>query len=377
MVSINTNYSTTYPTGSTKSSTGTTNSTEEPLFGDVEVTGASTTDKETAELEAKLAAYQAQKQELETKLQQYKQEKSQLEARNAALEAKATQLETEIKQVESDRKSYEAQAKEQKEKYEKDNITLLSVIKKMNDKINETTQTVAQAAQEEDKKIEDATAEAFKKYEAGEITEDEIPAYIAQRSGNQNLIDQLATAGLNAVNSFSSQVKTLIAQMSQTLNYLNQNKVNIETASEKINNSKAQLTVVREEQAVVQDDIETVDTKINSTQSEINKVDKNIKSVQNKLSGTTEPATEYGQNDYTEPAKGQQSSNPFAGAGNDLGLDLDSFISVTTTIDFRGFKATLDAMMTQNNQSVENLRERIQEERQQRNQQKNQDLAVA
>ena len=209
MVSINTNYSTTYPTGSTKSSTGTTNSTEETLFGDVEVTGASTTDKETAELEAKLAAYQAQKQELETKLQQYKQEKSQLEARNAALEAKATQLETEIKQVESDRESYEAQAKEQKEKYEKDNITLLSVIKKMNDKINETTQTVAQAAQEEDKKIEDATTEAFKKYEAGEITEDEIPAYIAQKSGNQNLIDQLATAGLNAVNSFSSSAAVL------------------------------------------------------------------------------------------------------------------------------------------------------------------------
>lgn len=377
MVSINTNYSTTYPTGSTKSSTGTTNSTEETLFGDVEVTGASTTDKETAELEAKLAAYQAQKQELETKLQQYKQEKSQLEARNAALEAKATQLESEIKQVEADRESYEAQAKEQKEKYEQDNITLLSVIKKMNEKINETTQTVAQAAQEEDKKIEDATAEAFKKYEAGEITEDEIPAYIAQRSGNQNLIDQLATAGLNAVNSFSSQVKTLIAQMSQTLNYLNQNKVNIETASEKINNSNAQLTVVREEQAVVQDDIETVDTKINSTQSEINKVDVNIKSVQNKLSGTTEPTnteTQNGQNNYTVP---EQSSNPFAGAGNDLGLDLDSFISVTTTIDFRGFKAALDAMMTQNNQSVENLRERIQEQRQQKNQQKNQDLAVA
>ena len=373
MVSINTNYSTTYPTGSTKSSTGTTNSTEETLFGDVEVTGASTTDKETAELEAKLAAYQAQKQELETKLQQYKQEKSQLEARNAALEAKATQLETEIKQVESDRESYEAQAKEQKEKYEKDNITLLSVIKKMNDKINETTQTVAQAAQEEDKKIEDATTEAFKKYEAGEITEDEIPAYIAQKSGNQNLIDQLATAGLNAVNSFSAQVKSLIAQMAQTLNYLNQNKVNIETATEKIDNRNAQLTVVREEQAVVQDDIEVVDTKINSTQSEINKVDKNIKSVQNKLSGTTEETNTATQNDYTAPAKGQQSSNTFAGAGNDLGLDLDSFISVTTTIDFRGFKAALDAMMTQNNQSVENLRERIQEQRQQRNQ----DLAVA
>ena len=373
MVSINPNYSTVYASGSTSSSSGTsetTGVTEEPLFtseADDKKPGLS--EKETNELETQLAAYQAQKQQLEAQLQQYQNEKAQLETRNAALENKANQLRAEIQKVEADREAYEAKAKEQKEKYEKDNITLLSLIKKMNEKINETNQTVAQAAQEQDKKIEDATAEAFKKYEAGEITEDEIPSYIAKKTGNQNLIDQLATSGLNAVNSFSSQVKSLIAQMAQALNYLNQNKVNIETATEKINNTNAQLEVVQQEQAVVNEDIKAVNTQIRTTNVQIKVIDAAMTFVEQKLGKNETEAdatTEGVETSVTEPeTDSTTSSNPFAAGNNDLGLDLDSFVSVTTTIDFRGFKSTLDNIMTQTNQSVQTLREQIHKQREQ------------
>lgn len=366
MVSINTNYSTNYPTGSTTGAKDSTEPAEDSLFTGNSVEGSESAEdnKKTTELEAKLAVYQAQKKELEAQLAQYNQQKAQLESKNAALESKASNLKSEINQVESNREAYEAQSKELKEKYEQDNIKLLSVIKKMNEKINETNQTCAQAAQDQQKKTEDATAEAFKKLEAGEITEDQIPSYIAQKTGHQNLIDQLASAGLNSVNAFSSQVKGLIAQMSQTLNYLNQNKVNIETATEKINNTNAQLTVVQDEQTVVNDDIAGIDKQINTTTSKIKTVDGNIASVEKELGKGTDEISEAETTAPQTSETAQKPSNPFASSNNDFGLDLDSFVSVTTTIDFRGFKATLDVMMNQNNQSVENLREQIKQQKQ-------------
>ena len=373
MVSINTNYLTTYSMSTVSGTSGYTESNDELLFnGSITEADSFTAANSGNELESQLNAYQSQKQQMEAQLQQYNNEKSQLEAKYAALETKANQIKDEIKQVESDRDAYEAQAKELKEKYEKDNITLLDLIKKMNEKVDETNQTIAQAAQEQNKKLEEATTEAFKKYESGEIKEDEISSYIAQKTGNQSLVDQLSVAGLNAVNSFSSQVKNLIAQMAQTLNYLNQNKVNIETATEKIDNSKKQLKVVRGEQSVVRDDIDAVDSEIKSVSSQIKSIDKNMASAEkqiNKDSTVNEKEINNNQNeDYTASNNEYAIANPFSVGQSDLGLDLDSFVSVTTTIDFRGFKATLDSMMMQNTQSVQDLRDQIQKHREQERQ---------
>ncbi len=358
MVSINTDYQNKYVNGSTNVDNSNVEKTNENLFSVAVSTG---TTVDTSALETKLAAYQAQKEQLEAELAQYNQEKSQLTAKNTALETQATNINSEIEELEANREAYEEEAKALKESYEKSNITLLSLIKKMNEKINETNETCAQAAQEQEQKTEEATNEAFEKYEAGEITEDEIPNYIAQKTGNKNLIDQVATAGLSAVESFSSQVKGLIAQMAQTLNYLNDKKVDIESVTDKITNKKSQLTIIQNEKTVVDEDIAAVDAKINTTTQKIATVDKNIAEIEAQLANEEETQEE------TTANANQNNSNPFANGNNGFTFDFGSdaeFVSVTSTIDFRGFKATLDMMMTQNNQSVKNLRDQINEQKQ-------------
>lgn len=391
MTGVSTNYGVYVPPTSTSGSSGTNGTSgnapvEEGLFSSPttaqsEAEAAAKASKKQS-LEAELAKYQAQKQQLEEQLRQYNVHFSQLEKKDNVLKAKEKALTGEIADLEELRKQEEQSAKELKDKYDTDNTKLLNVIKQMNEKIAETTQKSAEAVQEQNKKTEAATQEAFKMYEEGKITEDEIPNYIASKSGNSDMAKQIALAGLGIIESFSSQVKGLISQMANALNTLNDKKIKIDAATTKIKSTNQELGTIQNERLAVEDEMRDVQGSINSTNQQIAGVDQNITVTQGSISALDEPVAgvdapptgevppsgEAPQSPTAEAPASTPPANPFSTGGGkserestvvttSIGDAIDNpFCSVTSTIDYTGFKSMLDVLMEQNQTSINNMR---------------------
>lgn len=381
MTSVTGNYGYVPPTGTSPTSgtrgTSGAGGAEEGLFPTSGTSEAESAEKQQQRnsLEAQLARYEAQKKQLEQQLAQYQNQYGQLEKRDNALKAQEKLLTGKIADLEEVRKQEEAAAKELKEQYDQDNIKLLDLIKQMNEKIAETTQKSAQAVQEQNKKTEAATTEAFKMYEKGEITEDQIPEYIAKKSGNTDLLKQIASSGLSVIESFNTQIKGIISEMANALNTLSDKKIKIESTTTKIKSTNKELGTIQNERLAVEDEMSEVQGNIDNTNAQIAGVEQNISSTQGAISSLDDPTSG---GSYSEPPVVAE-SNPFVppASGGDkktkespvvtteIGQASENpFISVTSTIDYTGFKQMLDVLMEQNQTTINNLRTSLNQDQQ-------------
>lgn len=368
MTSINPNYTGTAPTGGTSGPTGpgSTRGAEEPgLFtppaAENDPAAIERENKKKA-LQDQLAVYQAQKAQLEQQLAEYTAKQNKLIQKNETLEARENTLKAQIAALEANREADEAESKKIKAEYDNNNVKLLDIIKKMNDKIAEVTNQSAQAVQDQQKKTESATAEAFKKYQDGEITEDQIGAYIANKTGSASLLQQAGDAGLGIIEAFGAQIKGLISQMSGALNSLNEKKFKMESTSQKINGLQVNLNATHAERMVVVADIEDVQVDIDNTNIQIAGVNVNISQTQGAIEAVGNPdAQDTPPVAAPEPPQTRAASVP---QNNEPGPNItvppvatnNPFVSVTTAIDYAGFKSTLDMMMEQTGQNISNLR---------------------
>lgn len=343
-------------------------------------------------LEAELASLQAQKNRLEAQMKEYTNYHEKLQSKKEKLVEKQKALEEELKGLEEERKQNKADVEKLKKDYDQDNIKLLSLISKMNDKISETTDKSAQAVQEFQKKSQSATDEAMQKVQSGELKEEDVPAYIAQKTGNSSVMQAMLSSGVGVIDSLSSQVKGMVSSMSGALNSMNEKQLKIQSLT-------LEITSVQEEKENTEAAISVVDGEISACEDYMAETNRQIGDVDGQIASTetaiesladesVDPSTipDAGAIAYTpEESDSSNEDNSVPGKRNVFILpDFGRFTSkvdkvenpeppeivmtsgasnnpfeVASTIDYSGIKTVLDTVLEQNASSISAMKETV------------------
>lgn len=309
----------------------------------------------------------AQKQNLE----------AQIEANEQAIKSNEEKIQQNEQKIQTAQKEIESLQQE----YDKKNQEADKLNKEISEKISKILEDSNSNVAEERKKIEEATQEANDKVAAGELTEEEVAQYVAQKVGNPALA--ASTQDFAAISSLLTQVKALIEeannctlQMTAKQTNINSYQANISTSISENESLEKRNKPLQKQLVTVTNSIIDIEGEINTTNKEIASIDNqmavvngNIQSVQNslaQLNGTevtnnysssytpvsyNEPGNKQEKQEYVDTPSAVSKSNPFLAVSYDFG----SYTNMTEA---------LDAMVQRNQNDVNLARNTVEADKQ-------------
>ncbi len=346
--------------------------------------------KDKAVLEAELVKYEAELKSLEAEKAAKQADKKELEAQRKVLNSKKQKIQAEIeannkliaqytdKMAEFDEETQKEQTAIQnlQKQYDAKNKEAQELTQKISEKISKIIEDSNNSVKASREKIQQTTEEAYAKVASGEIEENEVAQYIAQKTGisaNAN-----TAAAFSEINALSGQVKSLIAGASSLLTIIgakqtNVNKIKAQMASGNtaINELNAVNAQKGQELSSVNKEITVVDAEISSINGDIAKIDTKIVKVQTNITETKTAIA--GLNDEkTEPIEGDKQpvqkpgsveKEEIPGSSNNKNNDVVSggannpFVAVSfETISYSNIVEALDAIAKNNDIAVQNAR---------------------
>lgn len=295
MADITTNNRTSRTSGSTTSSSPTSSSTrssttsatagsDESLYSTTTPTGDTVVRSSTSgsatrtrtQLEEEYTSTSRRRATAAAELETLTRTASGLRTRTSTIQDQIVAEEKKIEQYVKQQNQNESEIKKLKEEYDKNNVKLLKLIRGMNDKMSETNEQIAKAVQEQDSNFRKYQDEAKKLVEDGKLTEEEIPGYIAQRLGNNDIAKSIAKSGMSLTDSDNAQILSIVSAMSGTLEKMNSKSLEIAILTARINESLEIQDALGIELDGVNSELEVVNGNIATTQNTISGFDQTL-----------------------------------------------------------------------------------------------------
>lgn len=367
----------------------------------VDETGLFETNEPTAEeiaaRQAEIARLEAQIQQLNNQRAQYVAEKKELEAQKKSLETRKAKLEAEIaannetiknyqaqvKEFENEREQQKAELAEFKRQYNDENKKANDLNKKMQEKLAELLEQSKLGVENRQKAFDDAKTEAEEKVKSGEITQEEVSQYIAQKLGVETSSKNAVL--LNEINTLNTQIKASFANSAKYLNEIGIRETNINELDAKIaSGNKAIQEVTAEntdknsELASVNDELNTVNSEISSVQTSIASIDTQISTLKTEiaiLKASTTDSTTGSTGGSTGLNQGYKPDMDLPDAGDNkvVGNKTHSntqrnnpFVGVSfEQVEYGSIVETFEVLTMANDNAIESARQQVQKDEEQ------------
>lgn len=230
------------------------------------------------------AAEMADKRELTAQINVLNQKKEKLEAEIKANEDIIAEYTNQIVEFDATLQKERKEVEDLRAQYDAKNEEAMKINQEITDKIAQMLGESDASVKEQKEKIVSATAEAYQKVASGEITEDEVARYVAEKIGNASL----ATSNLDfaSINSMNSQMKMLLSSASNLLGqisgketHINKLQAQIISGNSAISGLNATNTSKRQELSGVNGEISFVNSEITAVNGRIANIDTRVEKV--------------------------------------------------------------------------------------------------
>lgn len=257
--------------------------TNETLFESTNSKNQTTESAQLTSLKNERSNLEAQYSQLEGKQAELENKKANLEAKQQKLEKQLEQVDQKIQRAEAQKAKAENEVRELTEQYNGDKQKILQLTQNAEEQISQLLDDTEKQTKEKKDKNKATIDKIMKKYEAGEISKEDVGTYLQMELEKDYADNGKKLNGLNIIDAACAEIKGLSSSMAAIFDHIAAKQAEIQSLTTAIADYKVTRENIANEIVVVKSDINDIIPELNNVNKEKSSVHKAINKIDAKI----------------------------------------------------------------------------------------------